>query len=38
MIGDVATKCILTEIKRTSRASVYDIIGSTRKKGEVYAV
>jgi len=30
-MGDVTTKCILTYLKRTFKASVYDIMGSTRK-------
>ena len=29
-IGDVATKYILTDLKRTSKTSVYNIIGSSR--------
>jgi len=31
MIGDVATKCILIDLKITSKASVYDIRGLARK-------
>jgi len=37
-IGDVVTKCILTYLKRTSKALVYDIIGSARKPIGVYVV
>jgi len=37
-IGDVATKCILTNLKRTSKASWYDTIGSTTKPEGVYVV
>jgi len=30
-IEDVATKCILTDLKRMSKTLVYDIMSSTRK-------